>query len=200
MKCNYNRKSEKPLDASMTMLSTTFNSWQQVMKQSNREFYNGEIVYFTDTEECMVYNDGSWIPLSNITITKDEENKLTGLQMSVYDLNKQVVNSFPIVEDWTEFEKTINEFNKKNITTSYMLLCKDISYYTIFQEADVFVNFGSLGEAVLTCANDIGGIVAVDLTENEDAIEIWVRTPEGENLCMYFFDCSGLIVTYSYHV
>ena len=121
MKCNYNRKSEKPLDASMTMLSTTFNSWQQVMKQSNREFYNGEIVYFTDTEECMVYNDGSWIPLSNITITKDEENKLTGLQMSVYDLNKQVVNSFPIVEDWTEFEKTINEFNKKNITTSYML-------------------------------------------------------------------------------
>lgn len=79
-----------------------------------------------------------------------------------------------------------------------MLLCKDISYYTIFQRTDdLFVHFSSFGEAVLTCASDIGKIVTVDYMEETKTVEIWVRKHDTqENLCMILFDCHDFIVTY----
>lgn len=81
-----------------------------------------------------------------------------------------------------------------------MLLCKELSYYTIFQKTeDVFTHFSTFGEAVLTCAQDIGNIISVDYMENTNTIEIWVRTKDNEdNVCMVLFDCKDFIVTYSY--
>jgi hypothetical protein len=81
-----------------------------------------------------------------------------------------------------------------------MLLCKELSYYTFFQKTeDTLTHFFSFGEAVLTCAQDIGNIISVDYMENTNTIEIWVRTKNNEdNVCMVLFDCKDFIVTYSY--
>jgi hypothetical protein len=78
-----------------------------------------------------------------------------------------------------------------------MLLCKDISYYTIFENENTKAcDFGTLGHAVLECVQDVGKIISADLTEDQGAIEIWVRTPEEDNLCMYLFNCEGLVVSF----
>ena len=162
-------------------------------KKTNR-FEKGELVFVTDKNQCMMYDGEQWVEIQ-------EEMKVQGtsnIELTTYDLNKQIISQMPILEDWTESEKILNAFTKKSIHSDYLLLCKDISYYTIFQKSsDIFVHFSSFGEAVLTCASDIGDIIAVDYMDATNTVEIWVRKKgSNENLCMVLFECYDFIVTY----
>ena len=162
-------------------------------KKINR-FEKGEIVFVTDKNQCMMYDGEQWIEIQ-------EEMKVQGMsniELTAYDLNKQIISQMPILEDWTESKTVLNTFINKSIYNDYLLLCKDISYYTIFQKSsDVFTHFSSFGEAVLTCASDIGDIIAVDYMDTTNTVEIWVRKKESnENLCMVLFECHDFIVTY----
>ena len=118
----------------------------------------------------------------------EEEMKVAGnIQMNIYDLNKQLVSQCPLLdkEQMYDAKDTINDYGKNTNNKYYMLLCKDISYYTLFNidfEIPALEDFGSV---VLDCATDIGAIKAVDRTEG--AIEIWVHPEEGEPLAMYLF-------------
>ena len=162
-------------------------------KKINR-FEKGEIVFVTDKNQCMMYDGEQWVEIQ-------EEMKVQGMsniELTAYDLNKQIISQMSILEDWTESEKVLNAFITKSIHNDYLLLCKDISYYTIFQKSsDIFAHFSSFGEAVLTCASDIGDIIAVDYMDTTNTVEIWVRKKESsENLCMVLFECHDFIVTY----
>jgi hypothetical protein len=49
------------------------------------------------------------------------------------------------------------------------------------------------GNEVVDCLNNIGDIKAIDLTEANDAIEIWVQ--DGENVtCLYLFPYDSGVV------
>ena len=66
-----------------------------------------------------------------------------------------------------------------------MLYGKEISYFTLFQIVNNEISFG---KEVIDCLNNIGQIKAIDMTENEDAVEIWVYLDEDENsTCLYLF-------------
>ena len=118
----------------------------------------------------------------------EEEPKIAGnIQMNMYDLNKQLISQCSSIdkEQMCEAKDTINNYGKNTNNKYYMLLCKDISYYTLFNidfEAPALEDFGSV---VLDCATDIGAIKAVDRAE--EAIEIWVHPEEDEPLAMYLF-------------
>ena len=57
-------------------------------------------------------------------------------------------------------------------------------------------NFETFGEAVITCAEAIGKVISVDYIEDQNAVEIWVRTEQNENLCMYLFNCESMFVSF----
>ena len=120
--------------------------------------------------------------------------------MSLYELNKTIVAQLPVKEtnaDLSDIRNTIDNFRKSIGASNFMLLCKDISYYTIFQNDEPkMCDFRTLGYAVTECAQDIGKIICADIVPDGAAVEIWVRTPEDDNLCMYLFNCTNLIVTY----
>ena len=186
MKCKIPNYSPTKIH-SITLAQLTEN------KKTNR-FEKGEIVFVTDKNQCMMYDGEQWVEIQ-------EEMKVQGMsniELTAYDLNKQIISQMPILEDWTESEKVLNTFAKKSIHRDYLLLCKDISYYTIFQKSsDTFAHFSSFGEAVLTCASDIGDIITVDYMDATNTVEIWVRKKESnENLCMVLFECYDFIVTY----
>jgi hypothetical protein len=182
MKCNIDKKATP-----MAFNVATLPSYTQ---RAKNRLQQGEVVYLTDIDEYRIWQGEEWIALPK-TVNTENSN----ITMTAYDLNKQLMSQMPILEDWTQAEATINEYATGN--KDFMLLCKDISYYTIFQQTNSnFINFETLGEAVLTCAEDIGKIVSVDFMEETNTIEIWVRTPENDNLCMCFFECSSFIVTY----
>lgn len=186
MKCKIPNYSPTKIH-SVTLAQLTEN------KKTNR-FEKGEIVFVTDKNQCMMYDGEQWVEIQ-------EEMKVQGtsnIELTTYDLNKQIISQMSILEDWTESEKVLNTFAEKSVHGDYLLLCKDISYYTIFQKSnDIFAHFSSFGEAVLTCASDIGDIIAVDYMDATNTVEIWVRKKESnENLCMVLFECHDFIVTY----
>lgn len=105
--------------------------------------------------------------------------------MDLYSLNKQLVNQLPDIKDFTESIEIINKFARKNSNKHYMLLCKDISYYTVFERLLGLTE--TIGEAVIACLNDIGTSIK-SIEEVEGAIECWV-IPSGKNdpIAVMFF-------------
>lgn len=152
-------------------------------------FQVGEIVYIIDKEKFVMWDGINWIDVpKNTSVNTD------GLSMTMYELNKGIISQLPLITDFESCRQEVMEFKRKNQGKSYMLLCREISYYTIFQP-DGNGDFGSFGEAVITCAKDVGNLVSVDHIDG-NMVEIWVRTPEDDNLCMYLFNCEDFIVTY----
>ena len=110
---------------------------------------------------------------------------------TLYEMNKDLVEKKePILskEKIEERKKILIDYIKKINGKYYMLLCKEKSDYTVF-------HMNSFNEdSYLSCANifintllNRGKIKGIDLTKNEDAIEIWISN-EGESYCYYFFD------------
>jgi hypothetical protein len=107
-------------------------------------------------------------------------------QMTIYDFNKIIMAQQPVMT-----EEAINNRGKKSLETfynykvsHYMLLCKDLSYYTVFEKAygDVQTHFI---DTVLEIVRDLGAIH--DMFINDDGVmEFWIR-PEGDEEVYAFF-------------
>ena len=184
MKCNIDIKAT-PLSLDSTMLESYTN-------RAKNRLEPGEIAYIADKENYVMWNGTEWLPLPE-TVSAETGK---GLTFTAYDLNKSIMSQAPVLTDLTQPAAVIDEYAAGR--ENFMLLCRDINYYTIFQKSkETYVHFDTLGEAVLTCAQDIGQILAVDYMEETGTVEIWVRTHEDENLCMCFFESSGFIVTFA---
>lgn len=158
-------------------------------------FQTGEIVYLTNDDKFVMFDGEKFVDIPDKAKASGE-----GLSMSLYELNKTIIAQLPVKEtnaDMSDVRNTIDDFRKSIGASAFMLLCKDISYYTIFQNDEPkMCDFETLGYAVTECAQDIGKIICADIVPDGAAVEIWVRTPEDDNLCMYLFNCTNLIVTY----
>lgn len=108
-----------------------------------------------------------------------------GLNMSLYDINKQVISQLPVLteEQLQEKRQLINTYCANTTSTFYMLLCRDINYYTVFCRDINGEN--DIGKEVLLCGTDLGLIKAIDLNE-DDVIEVWVEC-QGEVYVAFFF-------------
>ena len=150
--------------------------------------HQGQIAYASDTNETYVYNDG-WQLLGDVKVNGD------GLKMSLYELNRSIMEQLPPLADYDTAIDTINAFKDNADNTFYMLYGKDISYFTIFkmQTAHEFSDCDSLGDAVFECLENVGTVKAVDKTE-DGAIEIWMDV-KGEIVCLYLFPYDNGIVT-----
>ena len=151
----------------------------------------GEIAFIEDIEEYVMFNGKDWLPMPKATMENNE-----GLSLSLYDLNKMIILQLPIAteEKMNEFKRLLSLFEEQTQAQYYMLLCKDISYYTIFT-AQSMPDFDSFGEAVVNCIADLGDIVSIDPVPDSESIEIWVKNNE-EAYCMYLFNCDRLVVSY----
>ena len=116
----------------------------------------------------------------------EEKQKVNGsLNMSMYELNKCVVRQLPSMteEQLAAAGDLIDSFQKEN--KYFMLLGKDLDYYTIFQTKENMEE--TMGEAVIDCLSNLGDIKAIDLTPEEQTIEIWI-TQNSEAYVLYLFN------------
>lgn len=116
-----------------------------------------------------------------------EEKKISGeFKMNLYDVNKQLVNQLTALndEDLNERKEIIKNYLIEQGNQFYMLLCKDISYYTLFDTTDE--TGPRAADEVVECIKCVGEIKSIE--ENEDgAIEIWIcASPKGP-MVMYLF-------------
>lgn len=152
---------------------------------------NGELAETSDDNKKWVYDEETqeW-----------KEHETEGIQMSLYDMNKQLIAQMPPMEDIDKQKEIIHTFEEKYHNGHYMLLCRELNYFTLFEHpviADTWTeDLDRFENLVLECISDIGIVHDMMLTENGDAIEIWVMTPIEEIVCMYLFPYDAGVVYY----
>lgn len=115
--------------------------------------------------------------------------------MQAYDINKQIVGQLEILDEiaLTSKAKEIRDFAYSSKHEFFMLLCRDLNYYTVFY-LNAKLADETIEDVVIECAQDIGEIKAIDFVENNVAIEIWVTNEDNESFVMYFFPYDNGVV------
>lgn len=141
-----------------------------------------EVAYSPETKQLYKFTNNEW------KMIKPEG----GLNLSTYDLNKQIIaqmENIEINEDaMLKAKQTIQAFGYSKGNYYYMLLCRDINYYTLFHNSKdpmVWEDVNCFADEVIDCVHDIGAIKSVE--EENGAIEIWVHPVNGEVMAMYLF-------------
>ena len=116
------------------------------------------------------------------------------LQMNIYDINKQLISQMAALsdEDLEDSKQLIHSYFQEHENEFYMLLCKDISYYTLFHIVD-YIAEPAAADEVIACIKDIGTAKSIDRTE-DGAIEIWAQPGESDPLAMYLFPYDAGVV------
>lgn len=107
--------------------------------------------------------------------------------MNLYSLNKQLVVQLPDIEEFKESIALFNEFARTKNNKYYMLLGKEISYYTVFERSLGLTE--SIGEATIDCLKNIGpSIKSIQKNEDEESIECWIIPKASKDpIVLYFF-------------
>ena len=138
----------------------------------------GDTAYVTKEQKVYEYTEGGWAPKAL------PEGKIN---LSVYDMNKQIISQLGKADDITLLTP-VRKFKNKG-GKYFMLICRDINYYTLF--AIEKENEERIEREVLACINDIGELRSAEEIEGTEAIEIWVQPKEEygtDPLVMYFFN------------
>lgn len=134
---------------------------------------DGEIIQNLEGD-YLIWKDGAW-------------NKInyegSDINLSLYDMNKQIISQLPPLEDIDAACKAVNNLYEKTKNEFYMLYGKEISYFTLFRMDKPEWLF----EELSLCLHSVGVIKAMDLTEDESAVEIWVVDDNNEATCLYLF-------------
>ena len=120
--------------------------------------------------------------------------------MSLYDVNKNFLADQPALsqDELTASLKVIEDyvFDTYKNSTYFMLLCKELSYYTVFvRDSESSTNI--LTDEVLNCLQWIAkDILSIELNTTNNTPEIWIRTPEEEVVCMYLFNYDNGVIDF----
>ena len=171
----------------LTTKNIVVNSKAELFAMQNHE--PGEMVLCKETNEIYIWDEDHGWNLIQV------DNK--GLEMNLYDLNKNVISQ---LDPLTPSEITlkmdlITEYYNKANNTFHMLLCKDYSYYTIFNY-DSMLSFPNFAGAVCTIITELGEVYSIELLE-DGAMEIWIK-PTGEEspYAFYLFPYDAGVVYY----
>jgi hypothetical protein len=157
-------------------------------------FNEGDIVQavYPAGDSCLfIKMDNEWRQLT-ILSHNDESRKL-----NIYNLNKQFVSSLNLMETPEEKEKEKLISNWANGQGNFFLLYgKEISYFTIFKKYQ-FPEYTqeTLGEAVISCLEHLGDIYTIDINNENNSIEIWIKYND-EPTCLYLFNWDEGVVNY----
>jgi len=139
---------------------------------------------------------------------KNKKNKEANVSLgTLYDVNKNLVEmNLPSLtqEELQNKKDIIVDFINETGNAYYMLLCNDRKDYTIFHRSyngttKLFCdNEGTVEETLETvlideCLPNRGETKSIELTENKDAIEIWISINK-ESYCYMFFPYDAAII------
>jgi len=115
-----------------------------------------------------------------------------------YEFSKNMVSQLPALNEGNLNSKKeiVKNFIIKQNNFYYMLLCNEQKDYTVFHWNNICDDTGAMEIAKILvdeCLKNRGEIRGIDLTENKDAIEIWLYIDE-EAFVYYFFPYDEAII------
>lgn len=148
----------------------------------------GTLVYSQADKAVYVWNGDSCV--------KYDATPEGGINMSLYDVNQQVVAQLPTYtdEDIERGKEVLCTYiaSIEHSDTYYMLLCHDLHYFTVFvRNGETQEN---IEDAVIDCLSYVGEVKSIEQASDGEAIEIWVVV-DGVAHAMYFFDYGKGIIS-----
>lgn len=128
-------------------------------------------------KKTIVLDEAPTIELDNYSIHKQLYAQMEPL--SEKDLNKKLTS----IGGWFSAHLTSNFF---------MLMCKEISYYTVFHLKSL--NYTKAVEELKKTLEFRGTIIDINYVHGEDAYECWVKNADGEVEMYYLFDYSWGVI------
>ena len=118
----------------------------------------------------------------------------TSVEMGdLYSVNKQLMKNEPLMTK-QEIEDAVGEASdwiKEVAQTNdryFMLLCHERRDYTLFNLCCVGgMAYVDTANIIVECIQNRGDLLAMDVTEDKTALEIWMRDINDEPFCDYFF-------------
>lgn len=140
----------------------------------------GEKVLIEDEKKVYEYTEEGWAPV------KEAETGIT-----LYDLNKIACAKLPPLDSvgLSKAKEDINKYINLTGHTYYILLCKDLSYYTVFV-VDQKSN-EKIEDVIIECLQYLGDIVNINI--DEDVIESWF-VKDGEAFVSYLCAYDGGVI------
>lgn len=158
---------------------STFKEFEEYCHRCNPEYSQGATIYIEDENKFYVYTDFAWVEQSQ---PKHSE----GPSMTLYDFNKEIISNFnPYTEE--QWEKEITATNNWLRTTEgeyFMLLCRDINYYTILHRVKDEKE-DSAGTVIKDCIDSLGQLLTTDY--DLPKVEYWVRIEDDAVICLNLF-------------
>ena len=168
---------------------TDFDSLIKHFKIFPNEFSEDDIVYCEKENKNYRLVEGNWL----------EEEASNPMQLNLYDLNKTLVQQLPPLtpEELQKTKVTLDLYAEENPSNYYMLLCRELNYYTVFAFDFSNPEFSSLGYAIEACYNGLGIIYSVEYDKENKVIEIWFAPEEGMTPnCAFLFDYTPGVITF----
>lgn len=154
------------------------------------EPYHGQTVWCSDEDKVYRYD-----VIEGWQEVPDKQE--TQMAMNIYDVNKQIINQLPplVGESLIEKKILVRNFILNTKNKYYMLLCRDINYYTLFA-LDIYKNTDERLENIMLdecITQPLGDIKSIEVTEDGGAIEIWY-TAHDDSYVLYFFPYDAGVV------
>lgn len=132
---------------------------------------------------------------------KNIKNKIQGngkINMPLYEINQSLIGQLPAydADQIEDLKNRINKWiNKYFEEEYYMLLCRDINYYTIFHHTKpIRAEFDTLGNAVVSILLESDWTVHSDeIEEDSDHCEIWFKKDDNTYVFMLFPYSQGVV-------
>lgn len=141
-----------------------------------------EFALVEDEQKVYQYLDGEWQEY------KSDQN----LGVTLYEINQMAVQQLePLTEEQVEeAKKYFRSLTQKFESKYFMLLCRDLNYYTVFvMENENTPNFE---DEVTECLRTLGEIKSVEIYD--ELIECWITDAENVAHVAYLFDYSKGVI------
>ena len=140
----------------------------------------GTIGRCRENGKAYVFKNGEWQGITgDVNLTTYQMNQMMYNQLT--DLNE---------EELEDCKNTLCSYLESAPDSYYMLLCKDISYYTVFH---LVAEGPKIADEIIECVKELGSIKEVDITKDGSAIEIWFADSEEAHAAYFFPYSKGVI-------
>lgn len=121
---------------------------------------------------------------------------MLNLGLTLYDVNKMIVAQLPSLitdKQLMNGKEIIKKFTHNYILGEayYMLLSHELNYFTLFHVCEEYEE--KVEDIVIECLQNIGVIQQINLREDEQAIECWVKNDKGVFMLLLFNYDEGVI-------
>lgn len=124
-------------------------------------------------------------------LPEEFRKKTKNPQLTLYELNKQMVGQLPPIDMTDEevakrYNLAFDEFIDKIQNKYYMLLCRELNYFTLFHKMPE--NEEAFNDVILEIIKNYGTWITWDWADDEHTcLEFWakVKIKEKEEICCF---------------